>query len=193
MKYIILRLIIFLILISPISLLAQDVILYKDGTEKKAKILKIGSDKIEYKRYSNLNGPSYSVNISNIFMIRYENGEKDVFGKIETSTPSKTRRPIPTSNSKNCQHLQDTIQFVSNKYMWVCSSCNMSLRYASQQEVQLILKGAPIKRIDGTLASPCGKEPQPPPKFNNPQWKISKEYKAYKREHVKWRYCMEGN
>ena len=61
MKYLILKLVIFLVLMSPISLLAQDVILYKDGTEKKAKILKVGSDEVEYKRYSNLNGPTYSV------------------------------------------------------------------------------------------------------------------------------------
>lgn len=58
---------------------AQDIIIYKDGSEKETKVLKINANEIVFKKYSNLNGPEYTEAKSNIFMIKYEGGEKDVF------------------------------------------------------------------------------------------------------------------
>ena len=58
---------------------AQDIIIYKDGSEKQTKVLKINTNEIVFKKYSNLNGPEYTESKSNIFMIKYEGGEKDIF------------------------------------------------------------------------------------------------------------------
>ena len=70
---------IILLAFSFLSSNAQDVMIYKDGSEKEAKILKINSNEVVFKKYSNLNGPEYTESKSNIFMIKYENGETDVF------------------------------------------------------------------------------------------------------------------
>lgn len=63
-----------------INAYAQDVITTMQGEEIKAKVVKVGITEIEYKRWSNLEGPSYVLPKNQTFMIKYQNGEKDVFG-----------------------------------------------------------------------------------------------------------------
>ena len=58
---------------------SQDIIIFKDGTEIEAKVFKITINEITYKKFENLNGPEYTEKKNNIFMIKYENGSKDVF------------------------------------------------------------------------------------------------------------------
>jgi hypothetical protein len=62
---------------------AQDVIILKNGDEIEAKVTEILEETIKYKKASNLTGPTYTLAISKIFMIRYELGDKDVFGTVE--------------------------------------------------------------------------------------------------------------
>ncbi|MEO5569693.1 MAG: hypothetical protein ABIT08_02600 [Bacteroidia bacterium] len=57
----------------------QDVIIMKTGDEIKSKVLEVGSNEIKYKKADNIDGPAYSVAKSDVFMIKYENGTKDVF------------------------------------------------------------------------------------------------------------------
>jgi hypothetical protein len=61
------------------SLCAQDIITFRNGDEVKAKVEEVGEETIRYKKFGNPDGPTYSVLISDIFMIVYENGFKDVF------------------------------------------------------------------------------------------------------------------
>lgn len=58
---------------------AQDVIVMKDGSTIISKILEIGITDIKYKKYSNINGPIYTINKSEIKTINYENGERDIY------------------------------------------------------------------------------------------------------------------
>lgn len=67
------------LLLSATYVFAQDVITLKNGDEIQAKVTKVGDKEIEYKKWSNQNGPTYSKPISEIFMIKYENGEKEVY------------------------------------------------------------------------------------------------------------------
>ena len=59
---------------------AQDIIILQNGDEIKAKVTEILSGSVKYKKYSNQTGPTYSIDISEVFMIRYASGDKDVFG-----------------------------------------------------------------------------------------------------------------
>ncbi|MBU3659899.1 MAG: hypothetical protein FGM14_08525 [Flavobacteriales bacterium] len=58
-----------------------DIIVYKNGDEIASKIMMITDNEVVYKKYDFLDGPSYSVNKSTIFMIKYSNGQKDIFSK----------------------------------------------------------------------------------------------------------------
>lgn len=78
---------------------SQDVIIKTNGDEIKSKILEVGQNEIKYKNFDYLNGPSYTISKSEIFMIRYENGSKDVFidskskkGDIVSVMPSEEMR-----------------------------------------------------------------------------------------------------
>lgn len=69
-----------LTLISTLAIYSQDVIILTDGDEIKAKVTEILSNDIKYKKASNLTGPTYTIAKSKVFMIRYQSGDKDVFG-----------------------------------------------------------------------------------------------------------------
>lgn len=74
-----------------------DNIILKDGTEISAKVEEISESIIKYRRCDNLSGPLYSISKSKVFMIKYSNGNKDIFDKEENqnennkSTNDKTK------------------------------------------------------------------------------------------------------
>ena len=65
---------------------AQDVILKQDGSEVKAKVIEITDQQIKYKDFDFQSGPTRIINIPEIFMITYENGQKEVFNKSSEKT-----------------------------------------------------------------------------------------------------------
>lgn len=75
---------------------SQDIIILKNGNENKAKVTEIGLNDIKYKDYSNLTGPTYTISKSKVFLIRYENGKKDVFTEIkENNKQTKVEKVYP--------------------------------------------------------------------------------------------------
>jgi hypothetical protein len=69
------------------GLSAQDIITTKAGEEIKAQVLEVLTAEIKYKKHSNPEGPTYSIKKEEVFMIKYKNGEKDVF-KITSAKQS---------------------------------------------------------------------------------------------------------
>ncbi|HAQ70453.1 MAG TPA: hypothetical protein DCR48_05710, partial [Flavobacteriales bacterium] len=73
------------------SISAQDVIINNTGDEIQAKVLEISSSEIKYKRYDNLDGPIITIAKSEVLLIKYENGTKDVFqNQAEESSSAAT-------------------------------------------------------------------------------------------------------
>ncbi len=72
---------------------AQDVIIKRNGDEIKAKVEQVLDAEVKYRKFENLTGPLYSMPKADIFMIRYENGAKDVF---EEQKPPVQSVPIFT-------------------------------------------------------------------------------------------------
>ncbi len=58
---------------------SQDIIIKHSGDEIQAKITKITNNEIEFKKWTNLDGPIYIVEKTNVFMIKFSNGEKEIF------------------------------------------------------------------------------------------------------------------
>jgi hypothetical protein len=61
----------------------------KSGDEIQVKVLEVSTDVVKYKKWDNLEGPTYSINKTEIFMIKYKNGTKDVF-KIDSQPQQVT-------------------------------------------------------------------------------------------------------
>ena len=74
--------------LCSIPAMAQDVIIKQNGDEIQCKLLEVGTESVKYKRWTNQNGPTFVEEREEIFMIKYQNGEKDVFGV----------KPTPQSN-----------------------------------------------------------------------------------------------
>ncbi len=82
----------FFFVIGVSNLYAQDVIVKKDGSTILCKTIEVTSDVIKYKKASNLDGPTYSINISEIISVNYENGEKDQFNLIPSKDEASTQK-----------------------------------------------------------------------------------------------------
>ncbi len=76
------KILLFLFLLSATTVLAQDVIVRKDGSTILSKVIEIGNTEVKYKKFSNQNGPTYA-NKSAIQTINYENGEKETFDNVQ--------------------------------------------------------------------------------------------------------------
>ncbi|MCX6294568.1 MAG: toxin-antitoxin system YwqK family antitoxin [Bacteroidetes bacterium] len=67
-----------------------DNIVLKNGDEIKGKVTEIGLQEIKYKKCDNLDGPSISILKSDVFMIKYANGTKDIINKIGSNNDNNS-------------------------------------------------------------------------------------------------------
>jgi hypothetical protein len=86
---------------------AQDRLVKKDKTEIKAKVLEITDTDIKYKKFENLNGPTYSIKKKELSVIIYANGQLETFDvevadkpKVETAAAPVIEEKKSTGNSK---------------------------------------------------------------------------------------------
>ena len=81
-------LLIILMSASVYGLFAQDVIVLRDATEIEAKVMTVGIDEISYKKWNFQDGPTYQLPKKDVFFIKYENGDKDVFNDVSEASNS---------------------------------------------------------------------------------------------------------
>ena len=71
---------------------AQDVIMLKNGDEINAKVIEIGISEIKYKKFEAQGDTLVVIPKTNVFMIKYENGTKDVINKISKPKSSSQKK-----------------------------------------------------------------------------------------------------
>lgn len=59
-----------------------DVMVMRNGNEVQVKVLEVAQTSVRYKKCENLGGPDYLVDKSEVFMIKYANGSKDVMDEV---------------------------------------------------------------------------------------------------------------
>ncbi len=67
----------------------------RNGDEVEAKVTALNDTEVSYKKWSNQDGPTYTTAKSKIFMIKYQNGDKDVFKE----EPAESLAPAPAQNA----------------------------------------------------------------------------------------------
>lgn len=77
---------------------AQDLIVKRDGTVIQAKVMKVGTSEVEYKKWSNQDGPQYSISVTDILAINYKNGEKETFENVTANGNTQTGKIGKRSN-----------------------------------------------------------------------------------------------
>lgn len=82
-------LLLFSLILTTTEVICQDLIIKKNSETIKAKVLEVNQDDIKYKKWDNLEGPTYTLQKSDINSIVYQNGDADVFGpSAQPSQPS---------------------------------------------------------------------------------------------------------
>lgn len=86
---------------------AQDLMVKTDGEELEVKVLEITPDVIKYKNHSNIDGPLYTVNKSEVTEIVFENGGKEVFNTSPQDIDSRKAIFIRTTANSKADPSQD--------------------------------------------------------------------------------------
>ncbi len=79
-------------LITFSTIKGQDLIVLKDANEISVKVQTITPKSVYYKRWSNIEGPTYEIPKSNIFFIKYQNGEKDIMNTNLSPTEDSKKK-----------------------------------------------------------------------------------------------------
>jgi len=127
-----------------VNIWAQDVIVTKKGEEISAKVEKVGDTQIKYKKFSHLSGPVYTLLKSEIFMIKYENGSRDMFNTNSTTNFQNTDNTVP--NIRNQSNVQDKVELleVVTRISWSgVAVTNRSGRPLSKNEVRSLMATKP--------------------------------------------------
>lgn len=70
-------LLLLVLIVSALGAAAQDVIVKKDGSTVLCRVLEVNGSDIVYKRWSDLNGPNYVMDRTNVTAINYQDGRQD--------------------------------------------------------------------------------------------------------------------
>lgn len=89
-------LLIFSLLLFSTFAFSQDMITLSDGRVVKAKILELTPDLVKYKKFDNIDGPTYTVPTSDLLKIKYANGSEDTFTASSKSNSNVDTENIPS-------------------------------------------------------------------------------------------------
>jgi hypothetical protein len=81
------------------ALYAQDVITKQNGDIINSKIMEVGTETVKYKKFELPNGPDYIISAEEVFMIKYEKGNKDIFEKNQATGKIQIRH-VDAENGK---------------------------------------------------------------------------------------------
>ena len=123
---------------------SQDVIILKNGDEILSKVIEVSTDIIKYKKWDNQDGPIYTSNKGEIFMIKYQNGTKDVFNT--TQTQAKT---IPIDNSSKIIEIAKS--FMNNQISSESKGACKLVEFNKQNGVEKEIFGQKIYTLEYRL------------------------------------------
>ncbi len=78
----------------PATVAPSDILIRRDGTELAVRVEEVGPELVKYRRLDNLTGPLFSVYKTDLFMVRYANGSRDVFTSGQ-APPTAPTSPAP--------------------------------------------------------------------------------------------------
>ncbi len=88
-----------MLLVAIMSAKAQDILTLTDNSVLKVKVLEITPTEIKYKKFDNINGPTYTSLISGVKSIIYENGTTETFNNPNPVQSEPAVSPILNSTS----------------------------------------------------------------------------------------------
>ncbi|MBY0426633.1 MAG: hypothetical protein K2Q22_13420 [Cytophagales bacterium] len=90
---------------------AQDVIYFRNGAVQNGKVLQIDVNNISYKKAENPDGPTYVTPKSDVYMVEYPNGTKDLMGN-NASSNSSTQQSNPIYSQPSQTYVRPQVNVV---------------------------------------------------------------------------------
>lgn len=87
---------------------SQDVILKKDDTTVLSKVIEVTSTEIKYKKWSNQDGPTYSISRSLVTSISYQNGDVEKFTDNATMSTNRQTMTYPQVQKQTTRSQSET-------------------------------------------------------------------------------------
>ena len=97
----------FLVLMNIFTILscfAQDIITKKTAEDINVKVIEVTTSEVKYKNFDNLNGPTFTLSKSEILMIRYENGSKDIFTESQNQNGTSSEMRMKGKQDANTHY-----------------------------------------------------------------------------------------
>lgn len=162
-------------MLIPFHVWAQDKILKKDNTSIDATVLEISQTEIKYKKFSNPTGPTYVVPKSEVNMITYGNGEKEIF-TLPAPAINPSIVPVTISEGTNAEHTKARYHVLAGNlnaaialYAQLIATDRTNAVFLAEDAYVLALAGiydAALLRLD--MANACGTD-SPEVKFFSSQ------------------------
>lgn len=108
-----------LAVIATMYVSAQDVIFFGANDSIIAKVVSVGTSEITYQKWSNLEGPIYSLSINQIAAIRYANGTYDFFNNKTSPVVANTNTTTSVIRSGNTYMYGDLIMNKGEYARWL--------------------------------------------------------------------------
>lgn len=91
---------------------AQDVIVKRDGSTILSKVLEVNQNDIKYKKFSNQQGPTYTIDKAEVMSINYESGDKDTFDNVKPTQTTTNYQAQTTPFGMNPNFEKDNLELV---------------------------------------------------------------------------------
>jgi hypothetical protein len=108
----------FLVILTILSTLlnAQDVLTFTSGKVLNVRVIEVSGSEVKFRMYDDLTGPIYVEKLPNIYYIRYQNGEMQIFN----NNPERTNRyfpyPIVNAPKRTTSFTTQVDLFVQNRW-----------------------------------------------------------------------------
>ena len=113
---------------------AQDVIFLGSNDSIVAKVISVGTSEITYQKWTNLQGPTYSMSINDVAAIRYANGTYDFFSNKSNVSKEKSNQnsSIMLTRSGNTYYYGNRVMNKDSMLEWLetqnCSAAYTQFR-----------------------------------------------------------------
>lgn len=137
--------------LCSVSVSAQDVIVKREGSTILSKVLEVNTSDIKYKKFSNQNGPTYSIEKKEVQSINYENGDIDKFEEAINLSQNNTINTKRTYNDEDELINNNTINNWNNKpFTYIGDVKKKEAKY--QYRVISIHKDSKVANKDAKIA-----------------------------------------
>lgn len=123
---------------------SQDIIFLKNGDEIQSKVTEVLPDLIKYKKWENQDGPLYSVTKSDVFMIKYQNGSKDLFN-------TEQGKNTATNNDYSNKIVEEAKRYMDNRITVESEGACYLIDFKKQNGVERNIFGQIVYTLEYSL------------------------------------------